>query len=263
MDDVHFILRHAMTGAIFALFFYAGLYVVNPDFAKHLLDLPGGDWPAAAAALAIIGFPMIGITIQGAYFCVHSITSGEHWFADPAREYVAKKVRDAIDECCASDPRRNVAVDWQRLRDSPPDSFFVWLYHDRATPHMIEWARRRRSYYYLGWNWVIAAVAGLAAALLYGKVQLPLSLGIFIACILGMIWGAGALWAAEQMRHDADTMEAIWAASQIDPQFRDCLATLLPPKPSEAMLLTQMARRAKPARGPPHPVTHDATVPSQ
>ena len=85
-----------MTGAVFVLFFFVGLGFVEPSLAKEWLKDLTGDWPAAAAALAIIGFPMIGITIQGAYYCYHTIPAGGVWFDDPARKYVAEKIRAAI-----------------------------------------------------------------------------------------------------------------------------------------------------------------------
>lgn len=243
-----------MTGAIFVLFFSAALLFLEPTLAIWWITKLTGDWPAAAAGLAIIGFPMIGITIQGAYFCLHTMALG-HWFEDPARKYVAKKVRVAIEMCRKAKAQTDVGVDWKLLRKAPDDAFFVWLYHDRATPHMIEWARRRRSYYYLGWNWVIAALAGLFAALLIGKTNWTPETQVLGFLGFGMIWAGGAIWAAEQMRRDADTMEAIWAASQVDPGFRDCLSTLLPPETVESLPLHPAARKPRaeghPGRVPP------------
>jgi hypothetical protein len=172
---------------------------------------------------------MIGITIQGAYYCAYSIIAGTEWFGDDARKLVAEKVRKAISECEGRGDSRDIPIDWKKLGKCPDDAFFVWLYHDRATPQMIEWARRRRSYYYLGCNWALAAGLGIAAGLLIGAIQVQSQFKIPALIFFGSIWAAGAIWAADRMRRDADAMEAIWAASQIDPQFRECVSKLLPP----------------------------------
>jgi len=232
MDDVHFILRHAMTGAVFVFFTLAGLTFLDVDISARLPTVPG-EWPAAAAALAIIAFPMIGITVQGAHYCAYTLYSGLDWFGDPARKLIADKIRNTIIHCQEGD--REKAVDWTYLRSAPDDAFFVWLYHHRATPHMIEWARRRRSYYYLGWNWVLAAAAGVIAAVLYSQLKDWDGSSVrLMLCGFALVWAGGAIWAAERMRRDADTMEAIWAAAQIDPKFRSCLAELLPMASAEA-----------------------------
>ena len=230
VDDVHFILRHAMTGAVFAIFAIAGFALVDPtEFAKWLDNAPvvDGDWFAAGAALAILVFPMIGITIQGAHYCLYTVFWAD-WFEDDARKYVAKKVRTAVLECEKIGASNDIPVDWKSIREAPLDAFFVWLYHDRATPHMIEWARRRRSYYYLGRNWVSAAVAGIISGALIASVRAEPALIAVAAIPIGITWALGASMAAGRMRRDADAMEAIWAASQVDPHFRNCLATLLP-----------------------------------
>jgi hypothetical protein len=229
MGDVHFILRHAMTGAIFVLFAAFGLSLTGGSFADLWSTELSNEWSSAATALSVIAFPMIGITIQGAYYCAHSIFVGTEWFSDQARKLVADKARKAISDCEECTDSRDIPIDWKYLRQCPDDAYFVWLYHDRATPQMIEWARRRRSYYYLGWNWVLAAAAGIAAGALIGEIQAFPQIRIPTLVVLGLIWAAGAIWAAERMRRDADAMEAIWAASQIDPQFRECLDKLLPP----------------------------------
>ena len=215
-----------MTGAVFVIFTLAGLTFFHIDVRTLLPELPG-EWPAAAAALAIVGFPMIGITIQGAHYCAYSLYSGLDWFSDPARKLIADKLREAIDQC--QQGNCDASVDWPYLKSAPDDAFFVWLYHHRATHYMIEWARRRRSYYYLGWNWVLAAGAGVIAAVLYIQLSKwhPNDVRL-VLCGLALIWAGGAIWAAERMRRDADSMEAIWATSQIDPSFRECLARLLP-----------------------------------
>ena len=238
MDDVHFILRHAMTGAVFAIFVAVGFTLMLPDQAlgwlKQLENFQG-DWIAGGAAFALIAFPIIGITVQGAYFSFHTMISGTDWFEDPARKYVAQKIRLAIEECRGTEKSSDVSVNWSLLESAPDDAFFVWLYHHRATPHMIEWARRRRSYYYLGWNWVLAAAAGIFVGLLASTLPWPGRTWITALLGLGLLWAGGAIWAAERMRRDADTMEAIWAASQIDPEFRDCLTRSLPGRQVESL----------------------------
>ena len=245
MDDVHFFLRHAMTGAVFVIFTALGLAFLGGSILDLMPADRRGDWPVALAALAIIGFPMIGITIQGSHYCFYVIrpyvTHAIRWmagrpkvnrwqgelFTDPARRWVAETVRAAIKNCekaaCSEVP-----INWRDLDGAPDDVFFVWLYHDRAPPQMIEWARRRRSYYYLGVNWVIAASTGAGAAYLVSNVSDNWHDRWLITLSLVFVWVMGAIVAAGRMRRDANTMEAIWAASQINPEFRDCLSKSLP-----------------------------------
>lgn len=229
MGDVHFILRHAMTGAVFVFFAALALSLTGGSLAKVLPTQVNNEWSSAAAALSVIAFPMIGITIQGAYYWAYAIIVGTEWFGDDARRLVAEKVRKAISDFESSADSRDIPIDWRKLRQCPDDAFFVWLYHDRAAPQMIEWARRRRSYYYLGCNWALAAGAGIAAGWLIGVIQDDPQFKIPALVFFGSLWAAGAIWAADRMRRDADAMEAIWAASQIDPQFRECVGKLLPP----------------------------------
>ena len=225
-----------MTGAVFVLFASIGLSLTGGTVANLLPTQFDQEWSSAAAALSIIAFPMIGITIQGAYYWAYSIIAGTEWFGDDARKLVAQTVRRAISECESAAHSGDVPIDWKKLRQCPDDAFFVWLYHDRAMPQMIEWARRRRSYYYLGCNWALAAGAGIAAGWLIGFIQENSQFEIPALIFFGSIWAAGAIWAAERMRRDADAMEAIWAASQIDPEFRSCVARLLPPQSQRAAL---------------------------
>lgn len=225
-----------MTGAVFVLFAAIGLSLTGGTVANILPTQANQEWSSVVAALSVIAFPMIGITVQGAYYWAHAIVAGTEWFGDDARKLVAEKVRNAVRDCERSTDPRDIAIDWKKLQQCPDDAFFVWLYHDRAMPQMIEWARRRRSYYYLGCNWALAAGAGLAAGWLIGVIRDNPQFKIPALIFFGSIWAAGAIWAAERMRRDADAMEAIWAASQIDPQFRACVAELLPPQSRQADL---------------------------
>jgi hypothetical protein len=236
VDDVHFILRHAMTGAVFVIFTAIGFSIFHIDVGHIWPNNLNGDWAGALAALTLIAFPMIGITIQGAHYCLDAIVlprlfkrgKTAQWFKDPARKYIATTVRKAVLECHSKQASGHIPIEWQDLHDAPPDAFFVWLYYNRATPHMIEWARRRRSYYYLGTNWAVAALAGFATAALVMLLDERPHQARFVLLGLGLVWAFGAMAAAALMKRDADTMEAIWAAAQVDPEFRDCLADMLP-----------------------------------
>jgi hypothetical protein len=225
-----------MTGAVFVIFTAIGFSLLGTDVKQFWPTTLPGDWAVALAAVAVIGFPMIGITIQGGHYCFDTIVvptlskrKKSDWFGDPAREYIAKTVRSAVIECRKKAASSHIPIEWQQLHNAPPDAFFVWLYYDRATPHMIEWARRRRSYYYLGTNWVVAAVAGLAAAALVHLLQgQPQQAKLVLLGGLGLIWAFGAFVAARRMKRDADLMERIWAAAQVDPEFRNCLEKTFP-----------------------------------
>lgn len=231
-----------MTGAVFVIFAAATLWALDPNLVVPVAKLPY-DWPEAMVAFAIVGFPIIGITIQGFYYVAYTLGFRRAWFGDPARTLVSRTVTRAIAACL--DRTQIDEKDWKFIRSAPDDAFFVWLYHDRATPHMIEWARRRRSYSYLGANWSLAAIAGFAAALLYRAIHGNADAEKWILVVLGIIWVGCAYWAGDRMRRDADTMEAIWSASQTDPAFRECVCRLLPHEASGVREET-LSRQSRP-----------------
>ena len=142
------------------------------------------------------------------------------------RERKWRAVVETIADCC-SDTKITQEY-WDFVRNAPADAFFVWLYHGRATSQMIEWARRRRSYSYLGWNWFLAALGGMATGALIVATKDNELVRRQLLFLTALLWGLAALWSAARMRRDADTMEALWAASQIDPAFRECIGRKLP-----------------------------------
>ena len=223
-----------MTGAVFVIFTIAGVWLRGGNIPT--LGELGVDSEGSAALAAIAIFPIIGITVQGAHYFVSAVVSGHpwfqrwlkdyRWFEDPARKEVRRAVIEAIDDCCS---KSTVGEEyWNFVRSAPADAFFVWLYHGRATSQMIEWARRRRSYSYLGWNWFLAALGGMAAGALIVATRDNELVRRQLLFLTALLWGLAALWSAARMRRDADTMEALWAASQIDPAFRECIGRNFP-----------------------------------
>ena len=225
-----------MTGAVFVIFTIAGVWLDGGQ-VPALSDL-GITNEGSAALAAVAVFPIIGITVQGAHYFASAVFSGHpwfderrwlkdyRWFEDPARREVRRAVIETIADCC-SDTKITQEY-WDFVRNAPADAFFVWLYHGRATSQMIEWARRRRSYSYLGWNWFLAALGGMAAGALIVATKDNELVRRQLLFLIALLWGLAALWSAARMRRDADTMEALWAASQIDPAFRDCIGRKLP-----------------------------------
>jgi hypothetical protein len=184
----------------------------------------------AEVLLTAIAFPMIGITIQGLHIAIMSLT--RRLFEDPARKAVGAQVKAVFAQVAASTAQVPAGeeppadVDWAFLQRASNDACFVWLYHSCAGPDMIEWARRRRSYYYLGINWVAAAVLGLLAGF-YGD-DLTSVGAQPILVLAALVWAAGAIVLALRMRRDADSMEAIWAAAIAHPELRERLTCMLP-----------------------------------
>lgn len=226
MGDVHFIIRHGLTGFVFLLFVFFGLYIsVNQVVTEDLLaKLNPGETQIDALGLlitllttAFLSTPVLGVFIQGIHTALMYATGSA--FADPARKEIAKYIRHAVCSFDADD-RTQVLSDRhkQRLAMIRDDLLFVWLYHTQAQPQMIDWARRRRSYNYLGWNWLIAAstgiMAGASAPWVFGLSKLCI---VLIFTILSGAWAIGTMYVARQMIRDVDDMEFVWTMSKIYP----------------------------------------------
>ncbi len=221
MGDTHFLLRHAIVGAVFLVFAWIGWWLFAGDpawgFFTQRIATEG-----FAAISALVLAPLIGITIQGLHIVALQIGRGGV-FNDRARVLLKARMDDAIGRCKAN--RKLVTKeDWERLESAPADSLFVWLYHRSAPAELIEWARRRRSYYYLGVNLVVAVLGGIAAGWLAPQIaQASPCLKLLTSVVAGALWCAGALMAAFAMRDDVERMELLWVAARIDPALKACL----------------------------------------
>lgn len=238
MGDIHFILRHSLTGAVFLLFFIAGCWSVQPEATIAFLSARNlGD--LSDFLTFVISSAMIGITIQGAHILL--VPS----FQDAARQIVARQVRPMFE-------KENLGSTEQSLiAKADADAFFVWLYHRLAPNDLIEWARRRRSYYYLGVNWTIACAAGwIAGALWPWGSHLSHGTQLAIALVASLIWCICALVLARSMRKDADDMEFLWSAARVRPELRKELTDLLSPQDETKLGGSLDVRLRKPAPEP-------------
>jgi hypothetical protein len=245
MGDTHFLLRHAIVGAIFLLFGWIGWWIVDSVDAWAFLykQIDGGT---SAALSAAVTSPIIGITIQGMRILwIHRRRGGV--FTDDGRKVVAEKMREIFKTCRQGPTVLSVEV-WDTLTEASDDSLFVWLYHRSAPVDLIEWARRRRSYHYLGVNLVYASAGGLVAgglAPLFDRLP-PIWEGAVIL-IIALAWCAGAWFAAELMRRDVDRMELLWAAARVDRELKRCLETAF------GTLIDETFAGSDPARQRPQP----------
>lgn len=223
MGDTHFLLRHAIVGAIFLLFGWIGWWVLDSADAWHFL-LAQVDRGTSAAITAAVSSPIFGITIQGVHILwVHRKRGA--FFDDEGRKLFAAKMAAVFEECRATSKLSDEV--WDRLTDAPADSLFVWLYHRSAPGDLIEWARRRRSYYYLGINLYVAALSGLgtgAAATFAEYIPRPVQAVLVFAAAAAWCYGARA--AARMMRRDVDRMELLWVAARVDPSLKSALETM-------------------------------------
>ena len=213
MGDTHFLLRHAIVGAIFLLFAWVGWWFFDAQNAWQFLRAQI-DSGASAALTAGVASPIIGITIQGVHVLSVYRRRGEY-FDDDGRKIVADRMKEIFTECEKDSPIEEDV--WTRLREAPADSLFVWLYHRSAPNDLIEWARRRRSYAYLGHNLAIAAAAGAFAGAWAPAIGAagPVVQGALLL-VVAVGWCAGAYLAATLMRRDVDRMELLWAAARRD-----------------------------------------------
>jgi hypothetical protein len=166
---------------------------------------------------------VIGIVIQSAY--ILAVMLRGTLFTDKARSVIKDYVIAALDDIYRNGAQRPLYAD--QLGRSGADSSFVWLYYVNAPAHLIDWARRRRSYHYLGVNWGIAAIVGMVLGLGYPAVigatgyahpRSPLT--VFGVLAATAFWVAAAWYFAYQMKRDVDDMELFWSHWRITPALR-------------------------------------------
>lgn len=230
MSDFHFVVRHALTGVILLVFTLYGVWFVDEEAGRILISrIIRKD---NVVATALVSAPVFGIFIQGLYTAFLHIFNLA--FTDSARKRIGARIRNLIinghykdNEFC------------QLLCTVSDDALFVWLYHEEAPSYMIEWARRRRTYHYLGMNWLIASVLGLSTGMLLpyvaniikaGGSSKPLLLVTIspIVKILGfamtVLWIVGILFLSRQMKRDADNMELAWVFGRMNPNLKKAIA---------------------------------------
>jgi hypothetical protein len=212
--DLHFLLRNGISGGVLVFLFLTGIWIADRSmFLGYMATLQ--QYESLSAAL-LASTPVIGICLQGLYLIV---LYGIGWmFADDARARVAQEIRRMVEAKAAWPP-----IFGRDLASYYDDPIFVAFYHTHAPAHLIEWARRRRSYHYLGWTLSLGAVLGLAAGLLWSGRSWPelaakLSAPPVLWFLDGLVLAVGAaLYLATRMLRDVDQMEAIWAMAYLDP----------------------------------------------
>lgn len=209
-----------MIGVVVILSAWTGWWFVDPAHAIRFLH-DQNPQVASAVLSAVFTAPVIGITIQGTH--IFGLWLLDSLFKDYGRGIIATEMHKIFDDCVKSGASL-LPEHWQALEGTTADSLFVWLYHRSAPNDLIEWARRRRSYYYLGVNLILAVVLGLAAgALLPALTAASPSLQRTTVALLLLAWCCGALWAARKMLRDVDQMELLWAAARVDGRLKECL----------------------------------------
>lgn len=205
--DFHFLIRNGLSGGVFLAFVVSGIWVgAGADEAQGALK-----WMSDHDALVIAVSPLLGVMLQGLYL-THAYRSGSV-FEDAAREIVAGRIRG------------NWLKDYGcPLDDHSSDNLFVPVYHSQAQNHFIEWARRRRSYYYLGKNCIYGAALGSATGLIAvafsaSAIQMPLWGRAVLGASSVLAVALVTLPLARRMKQDADRAEAIWAVSYLRPDF--------------------------------------------
>jgi hypothetical protein len=244
--DHHFLVRYSFTGVIFLVFALGGLWVINDDAAVRVMGTFSGSnmqvGPAVISAVATV--PVIGVMIHGLYLIFGYLMWG-HSFPDEARKQVAEVIREKANALTALDQqwKDHFTTNEASPKFLPDDSLFVWLYYFDAPPHLIEWARRRRDYFYLGVSWAMAAGIGLFLGMLAGRLvfhhlnvtvhwapqpKCGYAVAILIFCAL---WIVAASWLGWLMKKDVDAMELAWAAARLNADLHKAL----PPKTFDGM----------------------------
>ena len=208
--DFHFLIRNGISGGIFLALVLAGIWVVSPNDAAALLAKLKDAQSLVVAAVAA-ATPVIGICLQCLVLFYRYSRQG--MFTDDARRLVAERFREAV----------NSDENWRRsfgaMLDADSkvhDRVFVSIYHRTAPLHLIEWARRRRSYNYLGETCALAALIGflvglLTPAITQAEIWKITAVRFVVVADVCAIWIAAAFWLAHKMKQDADRMELAWA----------------------------------------------------
>jgi len=227
MGDFHFIVRHAMTGAVMLAAFILGWWAVEPCAAAVFMAQVEPDQVAPLIVPLIVTVPTIGVGVQGLHIlllaCRHKLLS------DPARKVAAATLKQVMAQGPAP------AVLPSPLDKAPDDAIFVAVYHDTASDCLVEWARRRRSYYYLGINFAVALAGGFVAGLIIGRLshaEIPAGrcsaiwplqvpwisdhVRVGIAAVLVALGSLAAWWLAHRMRRDVEAMEHFWVLAHLE-----------------------------------------------
>jgi hypothetical protein len=159
--------------------------------------------------------------VQGCYIIV-LVLSGK-FFSDRARKIILTEV-----EASATAAAATTAAKTHCPFKVTPDSAFVWAYYTEAPAHLIDWARRRRSYHYLGIDFAIAALSGESLGAAYPAIlhvpahpAAPAVICVVLAATL--LWICSACYLAFVMKRNVDEMELVWAYSRIMPEIRQRL----------------------------------------
>jgi hypothetical protein len=253
VGDLHFVIRHGLTGFIFLLFIVFGMWNVEL-WVKGGCDLHayvvgdsavGAHCMAVKAATALKDAPLlifvlatiVGISLQGAH--IYREYSSGRLFADRARRLIAERtlsvMRHEEIEGLESCRRSSFLPRVEEISEGDPDAIYVWLYHDtKDNELLIEWARRRRSYHYLGIHCYVSFVAGtLIGAVVAFVASYPLRVNVLspdylflqlalqaALLVLAAVWAIRALQLSRRMRDEADSMEFMWSVGCIYPEFK-------------------------------------------
>jgi MFS family permease len=138
------------------------------------------------------------------------------------------------------DLRRKALRELHDRNKTHPDPIFVALYHTKAPVHLIEWARRRRTYSYLGITGVIAAGLGALSGLLLvayldgsaiwksasdsqAAVRVGDIVSFFLIAVTALLLLINIYDLSRRMKQDADQMELVWALMETDQHARKAL----------------------------------------
>ncbi|TFI57794.1 hypothetical protein E2493_13285 [Sphingomonas parva] len=247
-SDLHFLIRNALTGIVFLICCIAGtvIYLAMASSCTLLCIVSAPAPPrdveifrqllarAGDASWLAIGIsPIIGVVVQGLVLTSRrtayetaSREKGAH-FDDYARlivgDHIRKTMKDKQRTLQFHSGTKEFSSVFEPVRDD--DSLFVWAYYSNAPPHLIEWARRRRSYGYIGVNWLAASVLGLATGmLLFPILTASAAIQILLFTLAVALLFAIALKMAKEMKRDACRMELMWAYAFIHKDVTEELA---------------------------------------
>jgi hypothetical protein len=250
VGDLHFILRHGFAGFMSVFFVIFGMWNAELWLAEgcNIEVYLMGHIPQKCTTIKLISYakdlewiiliiaPIVGIMLQGLLAWSNIIS---YFVTNSAKIIVARRILEVIAEGNVNRNEVKMLHDYQieleRLALTSPDALHYWLYYSDGGDQIIEWVRRRRSYYYLGMNLAMSCLIGIPiGVVICGLINYPprmylppqeQSLILLLVLqssmfALGILWVLGARKLGMQMKLDADYMEFAWAIGYIHPDFK-------------------------------------------
>lgn len=228
MDDQHWLLSTTLAGFIFVAVFFSSVWALTGHSPRMIATTAFGipenlkaGVSETLALLAVVGaiLPLLGMVVR-----VLSIMGWLRWqLRDEARKVIGALSREALltSRCSKIGKSRTSVSD--KINEASDDSLFIWFALAEKKDVVVQWARNRRHYQYLGENCFTATLAATMAALVVAAFHCFQGIKWWpsVGCLLILLlWMAGLLGLRCYMKRAVDSMELAWVCQELDPDVR-------------------------------------------